>query len=425
MRRALTVLALILPAGHLAGQVGVAPIPRKKIPAIALLPDGSELQKVMLPRYDKDRNLIGVLKAEAMTLVSAGKIAGRTITIEFFNNDQSPRGRIDLTRALFDQERGLIIAREPVDLKTQRMFASGSGLYYAFEQGKGFLSGPVTTSITAAPTDTTMKSPKSTPLRTAAMLGMAMVSQPLSAAPPPPLSTAEAAQLEADATSKSAKAAESNTQSRAGLQEDLAASAAASQAAASFLSQADLPAPPPGAVPTAPAPLEVTTTPHDTVIKCDGGMYFDADEGVLVYLKNVTVKDARFDLTGANELKIFFGKKKPKEASTPEEDSSDGGFGNVGANFGEVDRIVATGAVKISQCATGDKKPIQASGALFTYNLKQKQIIISGGYPWVTQGTTFMRARQPDLLLRIFPETGSFTTEGHWEMGGSLDQTKR
>ena len=52
---------------------------------------------------------------------------------------------------------------------------------------------------------------------------------------------------------------------------------------------------------------------------------------------------------------------------------------------------------------------------IFTYNLKTDQIILSGGYPWVTQGATYMRAKEPNLILRIFPKTGSFVTEGNWE----------
>jgi lipopolysaccharide export system protein LptA len=150
-------------------------------------------------------------------------------------------------------------------------------------------------------------------------------------------------------------------------------------------------------------------------------MYFDADEGVLVYLKNVTVKDPRFELSGANELKIFLGKKtETKEDSKPKSDSP--------ANkkrYGSVERIVATGAILIDQkAAEPGKEPIKASGALFTYNVKTEQIILSGGYPWITQGKTYMRAKEPNLVLRIFPKTGSFVTEGNWDMGGNLEQKR-
>jgi lipopolysaccharide export system protein LptA len=145
-------------------------------------------------------------------------------------------------------------------------------------------------------------------------------------------------------------------------------------------------------------------------------MYFDADQGVFVYLKNVRVTDPRFSLSGANELKIFLAQKP---AAKPAADKP-AGIG-LGAKFGDVDRIIATGAVRILQKnIADDKPPVEASGAIFTYHAKTGQIILSGGYPWVKQGTTFMRAKQPNLTLRI-QKSGSFVTEGNWDMGGSLE----
>ena len=135
----------------MAGTVTDAPLPKKNIPAMALLPDGSELKGVMLPRYDKDHKLVGVLKSEKMTLVNASQIAGKAVSIEFFNADQTPRGRIDLVSALFNQQKGLLSAKEPVEIKSDRLTASGSGLYYSFAQGRGFLSGPATTIIKNPP----------------------------------------------------------------------------------------------------------------------------------------------------------------------------------------------------------------------------------------------------------------------------------
>ncbi len=261
------------------------------------------------------------------------------------------------------------------------------------------------------------------PLHAMAVLGMALLAQALPAAPPPAITAAEIAALQADAASKAPAAAAANTAARSSLDTDLAAAAAASQAAATFLAQADLPPVPAAAIPAPAKPLDVTPGPDDTVIHCEGGMYFDPDDGVLVYLKNVTVKDPRFNLSGANELKIFFG-KKPAKAETKDQPATTKPAAQdkpgLAGNFGDVERIVATGAVLIDQKAAAGKDPIKASGAIFTYNLKADQIILSGGYPWVLQGKTYMRAKEPNLMLRISPKAGSFVTEGNWEMGGTL-----
>ncbi len=275
-----------------------------------------------------------------------------------------------------------------------------------------------------------MKTPSSS-LRATGLLGMTLLAHSLQAAPPQPVSPAESASLAADAKSKSAEVAASNAMAKTRLETDLADSTAASQAVAEFLVQADLPAVPPAAEPVA-KPLEVKNGPSDTIIHCTGGMYFDADNGVLVYLKDVTVNDPRYKLTGADELKIFFEKKpvEPKKegaASEPETsaDKKEAGLGgDIGAKFGDVERIVATGAVVLDQKAAPGKEPIKASGRIFTYNLKDDVVIISRGFPWFTQGTTYMRANEEALSLKIYPKTGSFATEGDWTMGGNIEQKK-
>jgi Lipopolysaccharide-assembly, LptC-related len=148
--RILTALALVLPAtAGLAADVP-APVP-KKTPVLSMLPDGSELKGVMLPRYDEDHKLVGVLKAHTMRLVNAGRIDGKTVAIELFNPDQSPKGRIDLVSATIYQDTGIVTTKEPVEIKSDRMTASGSGIHYSFKQGKGFLLGPTTTVLKPKP----------------------------------------------------------------------------------------------------------------------------------------------------------------------------------------------------------------------------------------------------------------------------------
>ena len=427
MRRHLTVLIFFAPAVLLAGEPASSPEERKKLPAVGMLPDGSELKGVMLPRYDKNRKLIQVLKAKKMILINNEQIAGETATIEFFNPDQSPLGRIDLTKAIFYQIKGILEAKEPVVITSDRLIATGTGLYYAFDQAEGFLLGPATTTI-HPPTETTMKTP-TPPLRATAMIGMSLITQSVTATPPAAVSPMEKSAIEADATSKASAAAEAVAATRKDLQTSITASQAADSAALALLTQANIPVPAATEAVAPTKPLDVTPGANDTVITCEGGIYFDADQGVLVYLKNVKVTDPRYDLTGANELKVFMEKKPAGDTKKPKPEASNGAapkptgaLGDMNANFGNVDHILATGAVKFLQKAPeNNKPPIEASGALFSYQVKTGDIIISGGYPWVKQGDSFMRAASPNLNLRI-QKSGSFSTEGNWTMGGNLNQ---
>src|SRR5690606_31456277 len=162
VRLPVSILWLLFPAlvwaevPETGGLPAERPLAPSNTPAISLLPDGSVLQGVMLPRYDKNRNLLGVLRAETMTLIDREHIEGESVTIELFNPDRSQRGHVRLTKALFDQKLGLLEAREPVQIHSERFVAKGGGLVYAFEQGEGFLFGPATTWIKAPP-ETAMK----------------------------------------------------------------------------------------------------------------------------------------------------------------------------------------------------------------------------------------------------------------------------
>lgn len=413
-----------------------------------MLPDGSQLKDVMIPRYDENRHLSSVLKASNMTLVSDKEIAGETVSIEFFNADNSPRGRIDMKNAVLYPEKNLVVATDAVEIKTDRMRAYGTGLHYYFDQGRGFMSGPAT-SIIEKPAETTMNTTTS-PLRATALLGMSLLTQSLLAAPPPALTQEQLNAMHADAATKAPAAEAASAVAHSSLDTDLAAANEASAGVASLFAQANIPALPADAEPAEAKPLDPKNGPNDTIIHCTGGMYFDADAGVLVYLKDVTVKDPRYDMTGANELKVFFEKKpeeskddaknktpgagdkptSPDESKDPEKSPDESTIaskkdpmsGDLGAKFGDVERIVATGAVRIDQKPVPGKDPIKASGAIFTYNLKTDQMILQGGYPWFTQGPTYMRAMEPNLILQLYPDTGSFRTEGNWESGGPLQQ---
>jgi hypothetical protein len=146
MRRLLTFVTLLSPALLGAATYDVKNV---KIPATSLLPSGSELKGVMLPRYDENHRQIGLLKVELMKIIDADQIDGKTISIELFNPDKSPRASINLVQATLYQKKELIVAKEPVTLRSELMTTCGSGLCYSFTggSGKGFISGPVTTTL--------------------------------------------------------------------------------------------------------------------------------------------------------------------------------------------------------------------------------------------------------------------------------------
>lgn len=432
-------MLLLLPALHAADQE--TPAKKKKMSAVSLLPDGSELQGVTLPRYDENRRLTGVLKAKAMTLVNEQTIAGETIAIEFYNPDRSLRGRMDLVKALFDQSKGTLEAMEPISLRSDQINVEGAGLVYDFEQGEGFLLGPAKTWIKKDAQSTAMKTSRSR-FRAGAVIGATLISQPLAATAQP---AAPPAANQTETTTKAPDHAAASQASRQNLVRDLDASSAANAAAKAFLERTNLStADPAQPVPEPPQakPLDLKPGPDDTLISCDGGMYFDPDEGVFVYLKNVRVTDPGFTMTGANELKIFLEKipaeeiekrkqeraAKKKAASGDEktdppkkEKEEEAGFRD---KFGEVEKIIATGAIVIDAKPKQGEPPIKASGAIFSYNILSDVVLVSGGYPWFVREGIALRAMEPELTLEIHPKTGKFNTSGHWDTFANFEKLR-
>lgn len=387
-------------------------------PALSLLPDGSQLEGVVIPHHDKEHRLVNSLSAELVTMVNRDTIDATKVVIDFYDKKGERSAQIRFIEATLKQKANLIQSKLPVTIHSRSFEARGSGLHYSLEGGQGLLLGPAATWIKSNP-DTAMNL-KSTPSLFGAA-GLAILSQSgASAQQPASTTTTKDPVLVVGRAPEGASIDDPNKAAREAEQ-----SRKASESALGFIAQtsADPKKILPGdASQAVEQPLQVTPGPMDTVITCDGGMVFDAEKGILIYYKNVKVSDPRYTLSGADEFKVFLGTKKPtgKPQAKPE-----GGDMDLGAKFDKVERIEAKGAVRILQKATEKgKAPVEASGASFTYYPETGQMILSGGYPWVLQGSTYMRAKQPNLTLRV-EKSGSFKTEGEWEMGGTLNQNKK
>ncbi|MGC4015660.1 MAG: LPS export ABC transporter periplasmic protein LptC [Luteolibacter sp.] len=122
---------------------------KNEVPIPTLLPAGSVLTKVTIPRYDAGRRLTSSLHAAEMTVVDEHILEAKNIRIDLFNPDRSKKGRVDLKFARYDQQNGTIDSREPVEIINEGFHATGNGLSYSLGQSEGFLIGPVKTRFQA------------------------------------------------------------------------------------------------------------------------------------------------------------------------------------------------------------------------------------------------------------------------------------
>jgi len=418
--------------------------PKKKTAATTLLPEGSQLHGVVIPRHNKERRLVNSLMAEVVTLVNDEIIAGSKVTIDFYDNQGERNARIKLREATFNQNVGMLHATETVTMDADTFKARGTGLHYAIRRGQGLLMGPAVTWIYNQSPQTAMK-PKTSSLIGAAGIAIvantganAEVTGNLSGDGPGATAPVKINTVSPNPISEARAEAEKQ------LKDAVEASSITDAEVKQFTEEIPLDyekltgsktTPPPT------EPLDFTPGPEHTVVNCEGGMYFDSEKGQLVYMKNVRVTDPQYILTGADVLRIYMAKKpepkkpggatdKPKPEDKkpgdkkPGDKDKKGPVPAMGGNFDSVEKIVANGAVRILQKAVEKgKQPVEASGALFTYNPVTGDILLSGGYPWVKQGDFFARAKEPNLTLRM-KKDGSFVTEGNWEMGGRLNQKK-
>lgn len=421
-------LLLMAPA-LLHGRETSAPEEQRKLSLSEVLEPNSVLSGVMLPRYDHNLHLTSVLRAKSVTLVDREVLDGESVNIRLYQADRSSRGTVELAKARYHQGDGKVRATGPTKLVFGRISTTANGLFLTVDSAEGFLTGPVATRLAPAPSKATTMNPRVAPFRASALLGTALLTQSLVAAPAPAVAT-------------EAPAAPSEAVNRDNLRAALEASAEATRAATAYLEQENLLAQSGSATVPYHEPKAVAFQegPEDTVIKCDTGTYVDGEKGVLVYLGNVTVTNPEYSLKGANELKAFFTKVpdapapagtageagKPATPATAKPASAEAALvaraadkvpiaGELASGKWELDRIVASGAVYFRYLKAPAKEgevPIEASGAIFTYHAKTKTATLSGGQPWVRKGGVINQANLANQTITIVNDTATFSPGG-------------
>lgn len=124
----------------------------KEVPGLQLMPPGSILKKVRLPRYEQS-TLKALMLAEIMRVVSKVEMSGDDIDITLQNEEGQPTLiKMDKAAYFFDVEK--LISESFTDIRDPRFKATGAGIVLDTLKLQGFLSGPVTTQIPIKPSTT-------------------------------------------------------------------------------------------------------------------------------------------------------------------------------------------------------------------------------------------------------------------------------
>ena len=174
-------------------------------------------------------------------------------------------------------------------------------------------------------------------------------------------------------------------------------------------------------------------------IECDGGIYFDNEEGILAYLKNIRLDESNsdFKLRCSDELKILFDNspKEEKKNNTPKgsepqktepiPEQKDSSF----SELGDLQEIIATGSVKILG-KNSDGQPFLASGNIASYHAKTGEMILKGGRPTLQQSANeYLQAGEDGQWIRIQMKDKDIesiiTSQGKWVMQAGTQKESR
>lgn len=449
---------------------------KSAFPSLDILPEGSVLQRVRLPRYDKDFKPTTLLTADKLTVLDQNRIDGEQVNIELYDQEGQVQAHAEMRHAIYNQKKSTLHANHAITLKGKSYSASGKGLIFHWISKRGFLIGPATTEFILNSPDTpasVMLPRPSRPSHPSLSIAGAILTLTtcLMAEPPAQLTPAELSELDRLTQSSQPAIQQSQQNTATTLEEEDKLNRSADATMAPFLKsigQGTLLAQNKQTATPVPVQTKETTgkpaiqtknldvktkknpePPQLLQIECDGGIYFDSDAGILAYLKNIRLTEPRFKLTCSKELKVFLDQKPAdpakektdpatdkapataKEPATtpdktdakpegkPETSTKDGEKkkeGSLTASFGDLKRIIAVGNVKLVRKDEKGKTYI-ASGETASYDAKTGTMILRGGFPRIQAAANqYLQAQEEGLYITVL-KNGSWTTaRGQWKM---------
>ncbi|MCC8148613.1 LptA/OstA family protein [Akkermansia sp.] len=185
------------------------------------------------------------------------------------------------------------------------------------------------------------------------------------------------------------------------------------------------------AAPAEPDPKENfmrTNSANDLYsIDCDGDLYFDMEEGVLVFMKNVRVRNPNLSMDCTDHVKIYAefvpkkpGDKKPselkrekeKEKGKDQEDSKPQVTLPNGGNFdyNSIKTVAASGNVR-ARYTNKDGETSTARAEKITYNAKTGEIILTGS-PVITTPDAIVENPNKDAFIRVYANGSMYGSRG-------------
>ncbi|MBE6419567.1 MAG: hypothetical protein E7031_05485 [Akkermansiaceae bacterium] len=154
MKKIFTVIALNCALGTMLGaQSAHVNKAEDEFPGLLLLPPGSIVKGLALPRYENHR-VTGLLQADEMKVVSRREIVLTNIRATLYDNSGDIT-TVQCEQAGYDFKRKAVVAQAKAEVTHPNFSAAGDGVIFSTASRTGYIKGPVRTTIrTAAKKDT-------------------------------------------------------------------------------------------------------------------------------------------------------------------------------------------------------------------------------------------------------------------------------
>lgn len=125
----------------------------KELPTLRLLPPGSELEGVSLPRWNQNNKLLSLITSPYVKIESKTELSGKDIISYLYDKKEKQTSRIYMITARYFYDSGILISKDKTLITDPRLDAVGTGMTFDTSKHVGFMHGPVQTIIKASAMD--------------------------------------------------------------------------------------------------------------------------------------------------------------------------------------------------------------------------------------------------------------------------------
>ncbi len=371
------------------------------LPVLRVLPAGSTLKNVNIPRYNPDYSPASILIAEQLKVVSKQQIIGTKVEITLFDEYGALRVNTHMESVNYNQNKGLLQSNENLLFTADSFQISSQGVVLDWDKQRGFFLGKNQTMFyinqSVSMKDTT-KNSQSKLLDTitkkksnsTAAAALALVSSPTI------LSTDDLAQIDQLSQPSTSHIQQIDIQVNTEISSSEKSTERATKAKASFTKMIGV-VPDPKADQPDPEKLQPIKGKAHLSIKSDGVMFFDAIKGIMVFSNNVILNHPQYTFTCDGELKVFL-KKEPKQVDSKNKDSKKTSKPN--ESFGDISQIVATKNILIKG-KDNEGNPIGARAGSLVYNHTTGAIVLRGLHSQLTTVDKQIKITSKDGYIMI------------------------